>query len=65
MQRKKAIILTAIIVLVSVLLISFGIWGDMLQSYVYRSQREFYPTKVTDDDIGEKYRIPIFDALDV
>ena len=66
MERKKFIIITAIIVLASVLAIAFGIWGDMLRSLVYKSQSEFYPTKVTDDDIGKKYRIPVFEGtLDV
>lgn len=67
MQRnKKAIIITAIIISASVLLIAFGIWGDMLLSFGYQSQSEFYPTKASDNDIGKKYRIPIFDGtLDV
>ena len=62
MERKKSIIITAIIFLVSVLAIAFGICGDMLRSFVYKSQIEFYPTKVTDNDIGKKYRIPVFEG---
>lgn len=63
MQRnKKAIIITAIIISVSVMLIAYGIWGDMLRSLVYQGQREFYPTKVSDDDMGKKYRIPVFNG---
>ncbi|MGN0657340.1 MAG: carcinine hydrolase/isopenicillin-N N-acyltransferase family protein [Ruminiclostridium sp.] len=65
-RNKKAIIITAIMILASVLLIALGIWGDILQSFGYQSQSEFYPTKVTDGDIGKKYRIPVFDGtLDV
>lgn len=48
--------MTAIIILASLLLIAFGIWGDTLQSILYPSQSEFYPTKVSDNDIGRKYR---------
>ncbi|MGN0608210.1 MAG: carcinine hydrolase/isopenicillin-N N-acyltransferase family protein [Oscillospiraceae bacterium] len=61
-RNKKAIIITAIIILASVLLIAFGIWGDMIRNYVYRSKEEFYPTKVTADNIGKKYRIAIIEA---
>lgn len=65
-RTKKSIIITAVIIIASVLLIAFGISGDMLRSFAYQSEREFYPTKVTDDDIGKKYRIPILDGtLDV
>lgn len=65
-RNKKPIIITALIISASVLLIAFGIWGCMLRSFGYRSQSEFYPTKVTDNDIGKEYRIPIFDGtLDV
>lgn len=63
MQRnKKAIIITAVIIIASVLLMAFGIWGDMLRGFVYQAQKEFYPTKVTDNAIGKKYRIPIFEG---
>lgn len=65
MSRKKSIVITAIIILASVLLIAFGIWGGMLRSAAYKSYNVFYPTKVTDDDIGKKYRIAnIESALD-
>lgn len=63
MERKKSIIITSIIFLASVLVIAFGIWGDTLQDFMYKSQSEFYPTKVTDDDIGKKYRIPVFEGI--
>ena len=64
-RNKKAIIITALLIIVSVLLIAFGLWGDMLRSFGYQSQSGFYPTKVTDNDIGKKYRIPFFgDTLD-
>lgn len=63
MQRnKKAIIITAVIILTSVLLIALGIWGDMLLSFIASSQRDFYPTKVIDDDIGKKYRVPAYNG---
>ena len=65
LSRKKSIIITAIIFIASVLLIAFGIWGGMLRSAAYKSHNVFYPTKVTDDDIGKKYRIAnIEGALD-
>lgn len=64
MQKNyKSIIITAIIIIASVMLIVFGIWGDMLRSFLYSSQNEFYPTKVTDNDIGKKYRVPVIDVV--
>lgn len=64
MQRNiKAVIITAIIILVSLLLMALGIWGDMLRSFLYSSKNEFYPTKVTDADIGKKYRLPVIDVV--
>ena len=62
-RNKKAVVITAVLIIVSVSLIVFGICGDTIRNFVYQSQREYYPTKITDNDIGKKYRVPVLNGV--
>lgn len=56
-RNKKAIIVAALVFVAAILLIAYGIWGGKLQEKFSKKSDDFYPSRITDENIGEKINL--------